>query len=326
MNLLINFTYMKSLSLIFVLSALVLTGCSDRSVENRIVGKVKRPVLTVASKYPGRVLHLFVNEGQRVGKGDTLLVLDVPEVEAKVEQAKGAVEAARAQYEMALTGATSGELAQVAAKLEAVTEQYNFAEKSFKRIEAMHADSLVSEQQYDEVFMKYQGAKAQLEGVQAKYDEVKKGVRNEKVRMALGTYERAKGALQEAMVAFEERYLVAPQDMSIETLALKNGELALPGYGLVTGYQLSSTYFRFTVPESGIGQYKLGGAFTVTSPFTESAYPCELVGIRQLTRYAEITSAFPEYELGEAVFELKMVPKDQEQAADLYSNLTVFLD
>jgi HlyD family secretion protein len=45
-----------------------------------------------------------------------------------------------------------------------------------------------------------------------------------------------------------------------------------------------------------------------------------------LTRYAEITSAFPEYELGEAVFELKMAPKDQEKAMDLYANLTVFLE
>jgi HlyD family secretion protein len=316
---------MKALNLILVLSA-ILASCSDKSVENKVVGKVKRPVLTVASKYPGRVLQHYINEGQQVHKGDTLLLLDVPEIEAKLEQAKGAVEAARAQYEMALTGATSGELAQVAAKLEAVTEQYNFAEKSYRRIEAMHADSLVSEQKYDEVLMKYQGARAQLEGVRAKYDEVKKGVRNEKIRMALGTYERARGALQEAMVAYDERYLVAPQDMSIETIALKNGELALPGYGLVTGYQLSSTFFRFTVPENRIGEYRLGDSFTVNSPFTESSYPCELIAIRQLTRYAEITSAFPEYELGEAVFELKMAPKDQEKAMDLYANLTVFLE
>jgi len=249
----------------------------------------------------------------------------MPEVEAKNVQALGAVEAAKAQYEMALTGATSNELAQISAKLDAVTEQYKFAEKSYNRIDAMHQDSLVSDQKYDEVHMKYLGAKAQLDGVQAKYNEVKSGVRNEKIRMAMGTYERAKGALQEAMVAYNERYIIAPQHMSIETFALKDGELALPGYGIITGYQLNSTYFRFTVPESKIMKYEVGESFVVNSPFSKTDHKAKLVSIKQLTRYADITSAFPDYQLGESIYELKLVPVDESKANDLYANITVLI-
>lgn len=315
---------MKNIYLLLFIAVLV-TSCNSKSESQGISGKVKRDALTLVSKYPGRIIESYVEEGQIVNKGDTLILLDVPEIEAKKAQAEGAVNSARAQYEMALKGATSDELAQVTAKLEAAMEQYHFAEKSYDRVNAMHQDSLISDQKYDEVYMKYQGAKAQYEGVQAKYNQVKSGVRNEKIRMAMGTYERAKGALQEAMVAYNERYITAPKHMSIETIALKEGELALPGYGIITGYQLGSTYFRFTVPESKISAFTKGDTYQVNSPFTKTSYEGKLVSIKQLTRYADITSAFPEYELGEAIYELKLVPVDQKKAESLYANITVLL-
>ena len=300
-------------------------GCSEVTITDNVNGKVKRDVLTLASKYPGKVIEKYINEGDVVNPGDTLMKLDFPEVEAKLSQAEGAVSAAKAQYEMALKGATSDELAQVSAKLDAVTEQYHFAQKSFDRIDAMHKDSLVSDQKYDEVSMKLQGAKSQYEGVLAKYNQVKTGVRNEKIRMALGTYEQAKGALMEANVAYDERYIIAPQKMTIETITLKEGELALPGYGLFTGYDLNSTFFRFTVTEKEIKNYKKGAIYTIESPFTDTEYQGTLIAIKQLNSYADITTAFPDYELGEAIYELKLIPNDIEKSNELYANISVVL-
>lgn len=314
---------MKNLITFLSVIALI-SSCSDKKIEG-IQGKSKRDALTIAGKYAGRIAATYVEEGAIVQKGDTLALLYVPEIEAKLEQANGAYETAKAQYEMALNGATNDQLAQISAKLDAITEQYTFAEKSYKRINAMHLDSLVSEQKFDEVYMKYQGAKAQYEGVLAQYNEIKKGVRNEKVRMTLGTYERAKGALQEANVAYEERFVIAPQHMTIETIALKNGELALPGYGIITGYLLNSTYFRFTIPESKIATYKINEHYNIHAPFSKSNFEGKLISVKQLTHYADITSAFPDYQLGEATYELKLVPTDQEKANELYANITVLL-
>jgi HlyD family secretion protein len=49
-------------------------------------------------------------------------------------------------------------------------------------------------------------------------------------------------------------YIVA-QDMSIETITLNLGELAL-GYTLFKGYITSSIYFRFTIPENQLDKVK----------------------------------------------------------------------
>ncbi len=306
----------------FLIVISLFVGCKPKQIEG-IQGKVKRDALMVVSKYPGRILDIHVQEGDKVRKGDTLMLLDMPEVEAKLEQAKGAVSAAQAQYQMAVKGATNEQLDQVMAKLDAVTEQYNYAAKSYQRINNMFKDSMVSVQKHDEVYMKYQAAKAQYNGVKAKYNEVKNGVRDEKIQMALGTYERAKGTLQEANVAYAERYLIAPQNMTVETIALHAGELVLPGYGVMTGYELNKAFFRFTVAESKITQYKVGQDIIVNSPFTDKDYRAKVVSVKQLTRYANITSAFPEYEMGESIYELKALP--QNEVTDLLTNLTVLL-
>jgi HlyD family secretion protein len=252
-------------------------------------------------------------------------VIDVPEINAKLHQAQGAVDAAQAQYEMATNGATNDQMNQIRAKLNAVTEQYKFAQKSFSRIKAMYADSLVSSQQYDEVYMKYQGAKAQYEGVKAKYDEVKNGVRSEKVRMAYGTLERAEGALQEAQIADADRYLIAPRQMEIQTIALGEGELALPGYGIFTAYIPNSTYFRFTIPESRVNQVKINDVMEVENPFTKEVFKSKISSIKQLTSYADRSTPFPNYELGESIYEIKLIPVDVEKSSKLYANSRVVL-
>ncbi len=303
---------------------LLAVACQNKPIEG-IQGKVKRDALMVVSKYPGRIIEIYSTEGEQVNKGDTLMLLDMPEVEAKLNQASGAVNAAKAQYQMALHGATNEQLEQVMARLDAVTEQYNFAQKSYERINNMFKDSMVSVQQHDEVYMKYQSAKAQYNGVKAKYEEVKKGVRDEKVQMALGSYERAKGALKEAQVAYAERFIVAPQNMTIETIALHEGELVLPGYGIATGYRLCNAFFRFTVSESRVSEFSIGDQVKVVSPFTRKEYQAHIVSIKQLTRYADVTSAFPEYELSESVYELKATPVKGEDVSALLTNISVMM-
>ena len=49
----------------------------------------------VSSKVPGRILEFRVKEGQAVKAGDTLALLEAPDVQAKLEQAQAAEAAAQ---------------------------------------------------------------------------------------------------------------------------------------------------------------------------------------------------------------------------------------
>ena len=61
-----------------------------------IQGQMEVEEYRVSGKVPGRILQLRVKEGDHVEAGDTLAIIEAPEVEAKMAQARSAVDAASA--------------------------------------------------------------------------------------------------------------------------------------------------------------------------------------------------------------------------------------
>jgi len=310
-----------------ILLMIVLIACSPKAkFKNTTVGKFKKETIAIAPKLPGRILKIYVHEGDVVKAGDTLAMIDLPEVEAKMIQAQGACLSAKAQYEMAKNGATKFDRQQMNAKLDAARETFNYAEKSFKRVKAMMADSLITPQKYDEAFEKYSSARAQLDAVTSMKNDIELGVRPEKVEMALGDYKRAEGVLAETKVAYTEKYIIAPKGMSIESISLKAGELLLPGYNLITGYETDGSWFRITVPETNVMKYKTGQEYTVKVVASNKLVSCKLISVKLLASYADKSSSYANYEMGESVYELKLLPVNPEDVKDLYPNITVILE
>ena len=310
---------------LFIASALSLVACKNDNPDQLTEGKTKKEIVSFAPKVTGRILKIYVEEGQTVKAGDTLAMLDVPEVSAKIAQAKGATAAATAQAQMAKNGATADQLRQLKAKQKGLAEQFEFAQKSYKRASNMFKDSLMSPQSYDEIFAKYQGAKAQLDAVNAELHDVEIGTRIEKIEMALGQEDQARGALQEANVAYSERYIIATNDMEIETISLNVGELATAGYALFNGYIPNTTYFRFTIPESKISKYQKGMTVNMKSTYGNQEFSGKIISIKQLTKYADITTAFPDYQPEDAVYEIKVIPTDRAKVNGLLVNSSVTL-
>ncbi len=310
---------------LFIASTLSLVACKNDNPDQLTEGKTKKEIVSFAPKVTGRILKIYVEEGQTVKAGDTLAMLDVPEVSAKIAQAKGATAAATAQAQMAKNGATADQLRQLKAKQKGLAEQFEFAQKSYKRASNMFKDSLMSPQNYDEIFAKYQGAKAQLDAVNAELHDVEIGTRIEKIEMALGQEDQARGALQEANVAYSERYIIATNDMEIETISLNVGELATAGYALFNGYIPNTTYFRFTIPESKISKYQKGMTVNMKSTYGNQEFSGKIISIKQLTKYADITTAFPDYQPEDAVYEIKVIPTDRAKVNGLLVNSSVTL-
>ena len=317
---------MKSTSKILsVLTLLTLVNCSQKPTERAIEGKTRKELVTFSPKVTGRILEIYVEEGQAVKAGDTLAKLDVPEVSAKIAQAKGATSAARAQAQMARNGATADQLRQLRAKQKGLQEQYQYAQKAYNRARNMYRDSLLSPQNYDEAFAKYQGAKAQLDAANAELHDVQIGTRYEKIEMAEGQANQAMGALQEANVAYSERYVIATNDMEIETVSLNKGELATAGFALFSGYIPDTTYFRFTVPESKISAYEKGKTVKMVVKYNQKEITGRIVSIKQLAKYADITTAFPDYNPEDAVYEIKVIPDNRAQLGNILVNSNVVL-
>lgn len=309
-----------------IMAVILLSSCNNDEKLTNYRGKVKFETISVSGKLAGRVEKILVEEGQKVKAGDTLAVISIPEVDAKMKQAEGAVAAARGQLDMAVNGATLEQLQQIEGKLESGKAQLKFAEESFGRMQAMYQDSLVSKQQFDEVRMKLEMARAQVNALEGKRQEVQTGARQEQLAQAQGQLNRAIGSKEEVLTASKEQFLTAPADMSIETLSLSEGELLTPGYVLINGYKTGSVYFRFTVPESKVYDFKVDEQLSLVNPYTEEEFHAKIVAIKQLAKYADITSTAPLYDLSETVYELKVVPTEGEGNNRFYLNSTILLN
>lgn len=309
-----------------VLSTLLLVACGNkRQAATQPEGKVKLESISVTSKIAGRISKIFVQEGQLVHQGDTLAIIHVPELDARLEQANGAITAAEGQLQLARNGATGDQLQQIQSQLDAAVAQLDFAQQSYTRMENMFRDSLIPAQKFDEVRSKYLAAQAQVTAIKAKQQEIVSGTRPETIRSARGQVERALGARNEVLQAASETILIAPADMLVESVTLKEGELATPGYSIVSGYQQGQVYFRFTIGEKAINAYPIGKAVKIAVPGTDRTIPAKIAMVKQLPRYADNTSTAPNREIGEAFYELKIVPLQVSEASALYNNSTVFL-
>jgi HlyD family secretion protein len=308
-----------SASALIVLS---LAACSNNTPTS-YEGKVKRETISIAPKYAGRITKIFVHEGDVANAGDTLAIIDIPEVEAKKMQAEGALYAATWQHKMATTGATKEQREQVDAAYQAAKDQFNLAEKSLTRVRNLYNDSLVSAQSFDEALTKFQMAKAQLDAATAKKQEVFGGIRAEQVQMALGQKKQAEGAVREALVVMAERFVIAPKRMSIETVALHEGELALPGYNFVIGYDFESTWIRLTLGESAIASFEKGKTYDIKTTFGKQTFKSKLAAINEMAKYGTRTSSYPNHQPGETVYELKFVPENPSEVQNLFTNISV---
>ncbi len=311
--------------LIGLIAAATITSCVTEEPITPYRGKVKFETISVSSKLGGRIQTIYVEEGQQVHQGDTLAYIDLPEVSAKMRQADGAIRAARGQLNLANNGATKEQLNQISSQIQSARAQLDFAQESFHRMQAMFQDSLISHQQFDEIKMKRNMAQAQVDALVAKQNEVMKGARLEQIDQAKGQLDRAIGARDEVLSASHEKYIIAPRDMSIETISLKEGELLTPGYALFNGYEKNSVYFRFTVPESKVYDFEAGNPLTLVNPYTNQEIEGHIATIKQLPRYADITSTSPLYQLSESIYELKVIPPAVQPDQKWYMNATILI-
>ena len=174
-----------------------------------VQGQAEVTEYRVSSKVPGRILEFRVKEGQSVQAGDTLAILEAPDVQAKLEQARAAESAAQAQNEKALKGARREQIQAAYEMWQKALAGLEIAEKSYTRVKNLHDQGVMSTQKLDEVTAQRNAARATEKAAKAQYDMAKNGAEREDKAAAAALVERAKGAVAEVESYIKETYLIA---------------------------------------------------------------------------------------------------------------------
>ena len=295
---------------VVIIVALIGFLALDRD-PNVIQGQVEVTEYRVSSKVPGRILEIRVKEGDYVKVGDTLAILDAPEVRAKMEQARSAESAAAAIELKAQNGARKEQIQGAFSVLQQAKAGYEIAEKSYQRIQRLFDEGVVSAQKRDEVYANYKAMEAQMKAAQSQYDMAVNGARMEDKLAAAAQVGRARGAVNEVNSYIHETVQTAQMEGEVSDIYPKVGELVGTGSPIMSIAVMDDMWGTFNVREDQLNGMQVGSEFSAFVPAFNKEIKMKVYYLKDQGSYAvwKATKANGQYDL--KTFEVKARPTEK---------------
>ena len=243
----------------------------SRPKEIVIQGEAEATEYRVSGKVPGRIEEFRGEEGQLVRKGDTLVVIDSPEIRSKIAEASAARAAALAQKEKAYKGARQEQITGAYEMWQKALVGEEVMRKSYERMVKLHDEKVVSDQKFDEVKAQYDAASATARAAKSQYDMAVKGARQEDKDAAVALVERANAAVDLVNSYKAEIVLTSPADGIISARYPKVGELVGQGSPIMTIQDLDDVWFTFNIREDRLEGMQSGDKLQLTVPALNNA-------------------------------------------------------
>ena len=295
---------------VVIIVALIGFLALDRD-PNVIQGQVEVTEYRVSSKVPGRILELRVKEGDFVKAGDTLAILDAPEVRAKMEQAQSAESAAAALDLKARNGAREEQVRGAFSVLQQAKAGLEIAEKSYNRVQRLYDEGVMSAQKRDEAFASYKAMEAQCKAAQSQYDMAVNGARMEDKMAAAAQVGRARGAIHEVNSYIHETVQIAQKDGEVVDIYPKVGELVGTGSPIMSIAVMDDMWGTFNVREDQLSGMQVGSELSAFVPAFNKEVKMKVYYLKDQGSYAvwKATKANGQYDL--KTFEVKARPVEK---------------
>ena len=263
-----------------------------------VQGEMEVEEYRVSGKVPGRILELRVQEGDFVKVGDTLAIIEAPDVEAKMAQARSAVDAASALEQMAQNGARKEQIQGAAQLLEQAKAGLEIAEKSYNRMKVLFDEEVISAQKFDEAEAMYKSAQAQVKAAQSQYDMAVNGARAEEKRAASATVGQARGAVQEVNSYIRETVQTAQMAGEVTEVYPKVGELVGTGTPIMSIALMDDQWATFNIREDQLKDIKVGSELTVHIPALDKDAKMKVTSMKDKGSFAvwKATKASGQYD------------------------------
>jgi len=255
------------LTLLLVIAVVSFIGWMVVKPEPIILqGQAEATEVRVSGKVPGRIDKFMVSEGMTVNKGDTLVLISAPELNAKLLQATSAEDAANAQNQKANKGARAEQIAGAYELWQKAEVGVKLASITYNRVQNMFNESVIPEQKRDEAEANYQAAVATSKAAKSQYDMAVNGAEKEDKLAALALVNRAKGAVSEVASYISETMLVSPIKGEVSDIFPKQGELVGSGAPIMNIVDLSDIWIVFNIREDLLANIKTGKEFEAAIP------------------------------------------------------------
>jgi HlyD family secretion protein len=243
-------------------------------------GEVRpRNFVNMTSEVPGRVIEIYVKEGDWVKAGTPLLKIDPTQISSEAESSQANLQAARAEVQNAQVQVDAARnhvlnvqasLAAAKYELERAKADLTFAEEEFRRREQLLEQGVISRAEYDRARASYRGAQALVEAQQQRVQQLEAQLRDARIRVR-----QAQAQLQSAQARVAQIHAnyksaldrlaktvqKAPIDGIIANLPVRVGQYVLASFSttpLLTIADMSEINVEVQVDETDIARVRAG--------------------------------------------------------------------
>jgi HlyD family secretion protein len=225
-------------------------------------GRIEATEVDVATKLPGRVQAILVDEGAFVKAGQPLARMDISSLQAQRDeaaarqaQAKNGVDTARAQVALRESDVRAAE-ALVAAR----AAELDAAQRRLARSATLEKEGASSGQELDDDRARVRSQQAALDAARAQVAAAQSAVAAAKAQAtgSVSSVDAAVATVARIDAELQDAQLVAPRDGRVQFLVAQPGEVLGGGGKLLNLVDLSDVYMTFFLPETVAGRVALG--------------------------------------------------------------------
>lgn len=294
------------LGFVIVVTIVGLIGFLTLDKTDEIIqGEVEVAEYRVSSKLPARILELRVKEGDYVHVGDTLAILEMPELDAQKKVAEATKGASEALSDLAEAGARKEQIQGAYQLMQQAKAAAEIAKKSYTRVQNLYDEGVMTAQKRDEAYAAYKAAEAQVAAARSQYEMAKNGAREQEKTAAKKKVQAAKGAVDMVNSVLRETVQIATIAGEVSSIYPKVGELVGSGSPIMSISILNDTWGTFNIREDQLNGMKIGDTFTAYSPAFNKEVNMKVYYIKDQGAYAvwKATKSNGQYDL--KTFEVK---------------------
>lgn len=275
---------------------------------DEIQGQVEAREYRVAAKVTARVRKVMVEEGQYVHKGDTLVVLEAPEIAAQEQAAQATAEAARAISDMTHNGTRGEDIGSARELVSQAEAARDIARKTYRRMQNLLDEGVISAQKRDEALAALQVAEAQVGAARSQYEKARNGAREEQRRAAAEQARAARNGTEVVRSLLRETVQVASHDGEVDKVYVHDGELVSSGTSVMSINLLDDVWGKFNIREDRLGGLRPGTEVTAYSPSLRREYRLKVYFLEAADDYATWRAEKPNEGYDRRTFEVRARP------------------
>lgn len=287
-----------------------------------IQGQAEANETRISGKLTGRIAHFYVEEGQNVKKGDTLVSIFSADAEAKLMQVEAQRQAAIAQNKKVDAGARKQVIQSAFEMWTKAQAGLEIAKKSYDRVEALYQKGVSSAQKRDEAFANYKAMLATEKAAKSQYDLAVEGAQTEDKEMAAAMVEKANAGIDEVESYLADGHLTAPIDGQIVNIYPQYGELVGGGAPIMSLVNLKDMWVSFNVREELLNDMKMGDVLNLVIPaLGNKEVPMKIYYVKDMGSYAVWRATKSTGSYDSKTFEVRLRP--DAPIADFRPGMTV---